>query len=263
MKYIQLTKTWMQRHLAYRGRVVIWAVVDIASFFIFPFIWLAAYGDRQMIAGFSRADIVTYYIVLAFINIGFTSHIYSYFRQDIIQGELNKYLIRPLHYIAYQFIHEFSYRMIALLLAIFFLAAFIFGFRGWVVFPHSIIQACLFTVAIFCSLAISFLMQVIVGTATFWMGDNGALHQLRFLAEKVFSGELAPLVFFPAMFQTVAAFMPFQYLMYFPTQIYLGRINGWETAVNFAIVLFWILALSGAAWLMWKKGLRRYEGAGI
>ncbi len=263
MKYWQLNNTWLQRHLAYPARVVVWTIADVANFIVFPFIWLAVYGDRQIIAGFTRSDIVTYYIIIAFISLGFSSHISAYLRQDIMEGGLNTVLVRPLKYFWYRFLHELSYRIVAVTIAIFLLAVVFIFLPQYIILPKNIVGVCLFILSLFFSFLISHLLQCVIGYSSFWLGETGAADGIRHLLEKVFSGELAPLVFFPVYLQITASYLPFKYTIYFPARIYLGQANGKELVIGFMVSIAWVVGLLLISSLMWKRGLKKYDGAGI
>ena len=106
-------------------------------------------------------------------------------------------------------------------------------------------------------------MQYIIGLCAFWMGETFSVQHLKIMLETVFSGQIAPLIFFPKILQTIANFLPFKYFLYFPTQIFLGRISGPEILSNFLILFAWEVCLWIIVILMWHRGLRRFEGVGI
>ena len=81
--------------------------------------------------------------------------------------------------------------------------------------------------------------------------------------EKLFSGELAPLTFFPLFLQTIAFYLPFKYLAHFPSQIYLEKISYSEILKNFLGAFCWIAALIIIIIIVWKRGLKRYDGSSI
>ena len=76
-----------------------------------------------------------------------------------------------------------------------------------------------------------------------------------------FNGSLIPLDAFPAWFITLSDWLPFKYLMFLPIQAFLGRYTfDFPTII---IGLIWLLILSTAAGLTWRRGLTQYEGQGI
>lgn len=263
MLYWRLILTWIQRHLSYRARVLIWFFVDTVNFAIFPFIWLAIYGSRTAIAGFNRADIVTYYIIIAFISTVASSHISRIIRTDIMRGELNVHLLRPLSYIIFRSFQDVGYHLIFVPVSVFILIMASLLLPNYIFLPHSPVTVLLFTCSLILSYTISHCLELLVGFCTFWLGETNGPTQVREIADIVFSGQIAPLIFFPPLIQAISVYSPFQYLFYAPTQIYLQKMTLLQIAQNFAGALAWILGLFALIALLWRRGLRQYEGAGI
>lgn len=241
----------------------IWFFVDLCAFIVFPFMWLAVYGDRQEISGFTRADIVTYYVLVGLVNSLAVSHFARHVRNDVIRGELSSILTKPMHYLFYRSLQDFAYHIISFF---FFGAIFVtlLVFRvDYISLPASITNTMLFFIAVLLSYLISCMLEFIVSLSAFWLGESGALAQMRTMVEAVFSGHLAPLIFFPLFLQKIGEFLPFRFQIYFPIQVYLGKLSPLELVYGFAGALAWIGVLTCFVLLIWRQGLRRYEGAGI
>ena len=116
MKYWHLFKNFLQLKLTYKARITVWAVADTINFGIFPFLWLAIFGSNNTVGGFTRADIVSYYIIMALISFAFSAHISNAIRGDIIEGGLNSFLVRPINYRIHQILAELSYRSVTIIL---------------------------------------------------------------------------------------------------------------------------------------------------
>lgn len=263
MKYLQFIKQDMQSYLAYRFRVIIWILVDSISFVVFPFIWLAVYGDRAMLSSYTKVDIITYYILIAFLSLTIRSHLNNHVKEDIIKGILNNYLVKPVRYILTMFLHETSYKIFSLMFVLPLMIIIYLFFNQYIVFPGSAAQVFLFLISLTLSFILSIFIELILGFSSFWLGENSGPQQFNFILESVFSGRLAPLVFFPAFLQSMANYFPYKYIFYFPIQIYLGQIQGLDILFGFLITIAWIIFLWGIVILMWKRGLRKYEGVGI
>lgn len=262
-KYLATLKQSIQYYLTHRGRVVIWVLTDSLSFLIMPFVWLAVYADRDMIAGFSRADIVTYFIIIILIKLVSDSHISSSLREDVLDGRLNIFLVRPANFIFSRFLHEAGYKLFSAFLYVPIIVIISLLFRQYLVFPQNILQVILFLISLILAFLLSSAFQFIIGFACFWIGNNSGPMQLNHLADLVFSGRIAPLVFFPAVLQSIASFLPFQYISYFPAQIYLGQIGSEEMIYSFLKAITWILFIWGIVYVMWRRGLKKYEGIGM
>lgn len=259
-KYLRTTLNNAQRTIVYRARMVVWLLIDTLHFIIFPFIWLAIFGERQMIAGFTRADIITYYIAIAFVSLIANAHINRRIKIDIMEGDMNAYLVKPIRYYFYCISQECGYKLIAVPLFVVLLIIAYFIFPDYIVLPAKIATIIFFIVSLIMSYAISSLLEFIIGVATFWLGETTALLHAKQILENMFNGKIAPLSFFPTLLQSVAAILPFQYVAYIPAQILLERITPDKIIQHMASAVIWIIALSGIAWILWHKGIRAYEG---
>lgn len=263
MKYWQMYKTFLQKHLTYRLRVLIWAFGDSVYFFVMPFVWLAVYHGRSVVNGYSQADMITYYLVMVFISLTASSHIMRIIRTDIMNGDLNNLILKPLNYCLYRFAHELSYKLLSgsLALIIYFLARYFFP--QYIFFPQSWLNLFLFLMALLLAMLLSFAFQFIAGFSTFWMGENTGAERLRQVLEIAFSGQIAPLVFYPPLLRVIADYLPFKFLSFIPAQAYLGQISLSEAMWNFGQAGLWLIFFYLIVWLMWKKGVKKYEGVGI
>jgi ABC-2 type transport system permease protein len=77
------------------------------------------------------------------------------------------------------------------------------------------------------------------------------------------SGAYFPLDILASGLFAVFASLPFFYLLYFPIQVYLGRLPFRQVAGGIGLQLVWIgLCILGARFV-WAKGLMRFTGEGI
>ena len=104
----------------------------------------------------------------------------------------------------------------------------------------------------------------IVNLVPFWIPEMAwGLHFL-FIAIFVefFSGSLFPLDILPTYIQNILNLTPFPYLIFFPIQIYLGKVGPWLILKGIVISLVWVFILQGILNYVWKKGLTIYQAEG-
>lgn len=262
-KYWRVCLLAIQKHLAYRARIINWAIVDISHTMVFPFLWLSLYQNRSSVGGFSPQDIVTYYILTIFIGMCANSHISRYIQDDIVHGKMNQHLMHPVSYPAHRYFLEAGYRIF--ILPIFFLIFFLSSFfiSDYVQLPHSLGAFFWFLFFLLCAHLIFFFIELIIGFTSFFIQETQSLTFLRQILEKLLGGAFAPLTFLPPLVQSIAHALPFQYLYFIPTQVYLGKIAGTAILHHALISAFWVIFLYAGVQLLWKKGLRRYDGGGV
>jgi len=71
-----------------------------------------------------------------------------------------------------------------------------------------------------------------------------------------------PIDIMPPAIQAVMKWTPFYYELFCPIAIFLGRLQGPDLIQALAIQSGWVLAMWGAARLMWQRGLGHYQAVG-
>jgi ABC-2 type transport system permease protein len=262
-KYLTQMKLNIQRHLIYRARIVIWVISDLSQYAIMPFLWLALYGSSDDIGGYTRQGIVSYYIIAAFVQAATTSHIGQYLADDIRTGNFTKDLVRPINGILTRFFGEMSYRFMATVISSFVLLGIFLMVPRYFPSLPPVLSLVFFLFSLFGAISLSFLLEVILGLSAFWLGESSTLFRIRWFLEKILSGGIAPLTLLPVFLKSFALASPFQYLSYFPIQIYLQKFDTETILTHFLILGGWIVLCVFITILLWKKGLKRYEGGGI
>jgi len=72
-----------------------------------------------------------------------------------------------------------------------------------------------------------------------------------------FAGALVPLWFFAPVLLAVAKALPFQSEGFVPVAIYLGQLQGSAALQAMGLQIFWVLALTALARLVWSRAHRR------
>jgi ABC-2 type transport system permease protein len=262
-KYLHILKIATIEKLTYRARVFLWLSIDILEFVAFPFIWLVIYGSQNTIKGFDRADIVTYYAIIALVSTVASSHMSDGIKRDIMDGDINGILLRPISYLWHKTMEELSYRIMYLVLFLPILVALTFIFSKFIVHPATPLVWLFFAISLVLSFALSHGLQLMVGLAVFWIGETSALEQVRTITETIFSGKIAPLAFFPPLLGSIAFILPFKYLSYIPAQIYLNKLSMLDIITNTAYAFAWVAVICLIIVLLWKQGLKRYDGSSV
>jgi ABC-2 type transport system permease protein len=172
-------------------------------------------------------------------------------------------LVKPINYLFMQSIHESAYK-----LTTFFMAALVgvgirLFFPQYLALPTSPLVIFYFIISFIFSYFLSQCLQLVIGLSTIWIGEISALNQTRRTIEAIFTGELAPLSFFPLFLQKIASFLPFPFFTYIPAQIFLGKISTSSTPRYLGIELVWLIFFALGVHFIWKRALRRYDGIGI
>ena len=105
----------------------------------------------------------------------------------------------------------------------------------------------LWTFLSFCmALVIYSQFNFLLGCLAFHMKNIQGVMRAKMVAFDFLTGVIVPFTFFPEWFQTVASWLPFQYISYVPVTIYLGKRPGNELATVLLIQAAWSVGL----WLL-------------
>lgn len=262
-KYWAIVKTGFKNSLVYRADFFLWGFNEFLDTLIFLFIWMVVFGEKQAIGGFTLNETITYLIGVGLIaNIVSSWMIYD-IERDVQSGYLSVLLIKPVKYPYARFIFSLSGKPINLLIRI------IVYFLVAVFFKHKLTlntdywQLFLVLVSVGLAYLINYLIDFLSGCISFWtITTRGFAGTIRTI-NSIFSGSYAPITFFPPLFQTFARFLPFIYTRYFPMLIYLGKVSTIEAVRGIGIQIFWVVILYFLAKIVWRRGVKRYEGVGI
>lgn len=249
-----------QEQLQYRARIVIWIFVDLFFVALYPAMWLAAYGEREMIEGFTRDDIIVYFVGVAFINVFANFALAYYLSRQIRSGDIITRLLRPfsakLSYVLDELMHKVTRIVVAIPLII---AALIF-FAPRIDFEPG--QTAMFFGSLLLGIWLAALFQLLIAGLAFFMDQIESVLWTYWGLNGIFSGRFAPLALFPDWLAGAASILPFRFFVAVPLEAFLGRADLGTWFTDMGILLVWIVVLHAAVAWLWKKGLKRYSAFG-
>lgn len=267
-KYRQAFLVGLQSNLVYRwnfGVRGIFGLFHLAAVFI---LWSAAHEGRVEINGFSFNQTITYFVTVMALGffVGAFNEDYQ-ISEEIRNGLINQFLLKPINYFLYRFSIFVAARMVSgVLIFIPLLLAFPF-IKDNLTFPANawVIPAGLLAMA--GAAMIQFSIAYCFGLLTFWFLEIQGFVILSMAVETILGGQVLPLDMLPAWAHDIAKCVPFYYMMYFPAAIISGRIpvtdeNFATLATGFGMQAFWVIALLGINQLLWSRGLRRHTAVG-
>ncbi len=259
LKYRRLILVESQGALAHR-----FSVFCSIAVFIFPVVakvvfWKAVYGAGEGdIASFDVTDMVMYLLVFNFVFE--TTWVYKGgLRHDILGGGLTRYLLMPANYVLARFFEEFGTKPPRWVSSAFLFIVLLLFFRQDLRFVSDLWVYPAGALAMGIGFVLGFLLWMLVGFVTFWTESD-----VPFIdhAYRLFSGFLVPIVFLPEWLEHVGAVLPFQYVIYFPAMVLIGKVEPAAFAHGIATQLVMIAALVLAIHLVLKRGVRRYGAYG-
>lgn len=249
---------------AYRSHMLLSLFIGPVFFLVQYFIWTAVYSGREIVAGFSLDQMLSYY--------GITTIIY-YLTMDfadwnlqmhIRTGSFLTFMLRPLHHRYFALSQKVGHRILGFIfefIPVWLIFAFVFKIT---LVPANILWS-------LCSIMLGFLMMFFlnysVGILAFWLVRTQGIRSLISFFRDVLAGAFLPLTLFPKSIQLVLFFMPFQFTCYLPTRVFIGNYElagislSMPAAVGIqaaAVIIMW-----GISELLIRQGLKKYTGVGV
>jgi len=261
-KYLYVSKNSFAEYMAYRLNFILWRLRVVISILITYFLWLAIYQGRQIIFNYDKQAMFTYIVLLTFLQgIVFSTQTFRV-AEEINNGTLSNYLLRPVNFIAYNLFRDISDKLINTFFSIIEIALILFILRPdffWQTDPGRLI---LFMAAIIVSTILYFFINLTLSFIGFWSREVWAPRFIFFIIVTFLAGTYFPLDIFPVAIYKILELLPFTYLIFFPLKIYLGHLAFPNILIGFFISFFWLIALYYLTKIVWHKGLRAYTAEG-
>ena len=263
-KYLQIFRISWQNALVYRLNFVMWRVRTILWFFTAYFFWLAIFTQNQKVFSYDRSTMLTYIIGAALLRSFVLSSRSVTVGTEIANGDLNNYLVKPINYLKNWLARDFADKALNLIFFSLEITLLTLIFNPPIIGPASLMHLFLFLLAVFLAMFIYFFFSFLVSSFTFWYPEHNGwpLRFIVFMLLGFLAGASFPLDIFPALAQKIFKLLPFPYLIFYPLQIYLGRLSHQQILSSFLIMLAWLFILYQLTKIVFKKGLKIYGAYG-
>jgi ABC-2 type transport system permease protein len=263
MKYWSLFVRGFIKSVQYRSEIVVWFLLDILPTFILIFVWVSIYSQQNTINGYNLSQVLQYYLLVTLINALTASHFEQWRVREIREGKIDFYLTRPLHYLVEVAIRHLSGKAFYMLIAgpIFLLSWLVIGAfvdLGTLTIPITSLMQ--FSLLIIFSYLIEFLIATIIVLLGFWIEGAEGLEHFKWVIISLFSGSMIPVALMPTWLQSIVTSLPFRYMYDLPVSILQQKAILQFT--DLVYVSFFVLLLSAATWVIWRKAQYQYASSG-
>lgn len=262
-KYLTVAKTYWQRGLTYRFTVFAYRIGEIAEAVVLIFMWTAIYGGEKVIKGFTLPEMITYILIGNLFSAAVRNFLPGIMSRDIKDGGLSVFLLRPMSYFSFILFREIGRMSLASILSVVTSGFVILFFLNSFVFNFDILYLLLIFLMIILAFITEMLMAYLIGLVAFWTDEVDGLYSTFEKVKKLFSGGYFPLNLLPAAFVSLSYSLPFGYSFFVPAQLYLKKIDLAAGVKGVFVQIIWIIVFYVISNLIWKRGLKRYEGTGI
>jgi ABC-2 type transport system permease protein len=226
---------------------------------IYLFVWSTAAGEAA-VGGYTRGEFVAYYLILIVVN-QFTFTTANWTVGDSIRyGDMNNVLLRPLPPVLDALAAELAGKAVFLL------------FDGPVVIGLALLLrpevhltpagAAAFIPALLLAALLHFFAGYGLALLAFWATRADSLLALHDSLIFLLAGQVAPLALLPGLIRDVASWLPFRFMVSFPIEVLTGRLAPADLLAGFAVQIGWLALAAAVAWIVWRRGIRRYAAVG-
>ena len=263
-KYITVFNLGLQNTFVYRWNYFLRAVFGLIPLAGTIFLWRAIFRERGGgMHGYDYGSMVYYYLLTIVVsNLVTPTEDEWQIASDIREGQINSFLTKPLSYLGYRFSIFLSGRLVFTVVTIVPMALIFIFFRGYVTLPASVVTYLCALLSLVMAGLMQFFITYSLAMMAFWILEISTIVFIVYSFEYFLGGQMFPIDIMPAGVQAVMKWMPFYYELFCPIAIFLGRLQGVAMVQALAIQAGWVLATLGAAHLMWKRGLSRYQAVG-
>ena len=264
-KYLSIFKISFAQELAYRANFIMWRVRNVLQILLVFFLWSTVFTNPQTeLFGYNRDKILTYVFGIFILRALILSSRAAEIAGEISRGDLTNYLLKPINYIKYWFTRDISSKILNLSFATVEIAVLYFILKPTFFIQTNPLQIFLFLVSLLFAIVMFFGLSVLSNFVTFWLPEGGWGAQFLFVVifTEFLSGAVFPIDILPEAIQSVLYALPFPYLMFFPLQVYLGKLSMGATLQSLLISGIWMVVMIFAMSQVWARGIKRYSAIG-
>ena len=263
----------LEERLAYRGDFILGTAMRFLPIVTQVFLWTAVFAatSRADIAGYSRNDIVAYYL-LTMVTRAFSSMpgLSGGIARSVRDGSIKKYLVQPVDYISFLLAARIAHKLVYYAVAILPFAAVFWICRSYFPPAPDAVTLAAFVVSLLLSFLLGFFMEATLGMLGFWFLEVSSIIFAYMLVQYLLSGHMFPLDMLAGIPTGIAGmsladlvrWLPFEYTAYFPSAVWLGKIRGAELVRSLMIEAGWVVVMAVACRVAWWRGTRRYSAFG-
>jgi ABC-2 type transport system permease protein len=263
-KYWHVINIGIQNTLVYRMNFLFRSSFSLVPLFATISLWRSVYaGQSSNVGGYDLAQMISYYLVVTIVD-ALTAVAEDDWQivGDIKDGNISQFLLKPIDYLTYRLCLFSAGRLVFAVCAFVPVAGFIFFQRRYFVLPPDLATVGWFAASLVLTALLQFFISYTMALLAFWVLEVSTFIFIVFAFEYVAGGHLFPLDILPPVLFKALHFTPFPYQLFFPVNIYLGRVTGPALYQGLLVQTGWVVAAYWLARFVWSRGIRKYSAVG-
>jgi ABC-2 type transport system permease protein len=263
-KYWQVVVIGIQNTLVYRVNFLCRVLFGFLPLVAMLMMWRAIFeGKETVVAGYTLGQMISYYLVKTIVDaLTAVSEDDWQIAAEIKDGLISQFLLKPIDYLGYRLCLFVAGRLVYSVVALVPVAVLVFYYREAMVLPASGATFGWFLVSLALTGLLQFFLSYTMALLAFWVLEVSTFIFILYAFEYLAGGHLFPLDLLPAPLFHALQWTPFPYQLFFPVNVYLGRVAGAALTQGILIQAAWVALAYLLARGMWSRGIRRYSAVG-
>lgn len=252
-------RSWINM-LEYRSETVIRILIAFISLVSMFYLWNDVFAGRAALAGYSKQQIVTYYVLVSYIFASLFAAIPV--SEEIQEGRTAAYLLRPANYLWFHYWQSMARRIFRFVVGLPVLAILFWLLRDHLFFVTDPWSYVVLIIASWGAINILFLVDLLHNLFEFWYTNVDSWSMAINTMVMFFAGSMIPLALLPTYVRTISDWLPFKYTGTFLIDGFMGRLSWSQIGIGIFWQTLWTLAFVTLVSFVWRRGLKRYEAYG-
>jgi len=253
--YNMIVAKEVRRFFTYRGNIFAGCITGILMLVARYALWTALFATGNA-GDATLAETMTFFVINDMLLVWLASRYGDTLGRDIETGDIALHLTRPYPY-HLQMIAIFHSTAITDTLTraipMFIIALVFIGLMP----PASLLTLGVFLVALVLGGIIYSLIDLIISYTAFWLTKYWYLSWFKRALFVLFGGLMLPLWFYPAWLRAICEVLPFQFAIFMPIGIFLGRVPLGDAWGVILMQLVWIAVLYLCERGLWRLAQRK------
>lgn len=245
--------------VAYRAEFLVWILTTTQPLIMLG-LWTSVAREAPF-KDYSSADFVAYFLACLIVRQLTGNWVAWQISEEVRSGAMAMRLLRPIHpFFAYAASHSAAIpfrSIVALPVALVLLAS-----SGVSALSTDPAQLLLLVPSIALAWLLTFAVLFAIGALAFFLTQTMAIANLYFGLFSLLSGYLMPLKLLPGPIATIAAWLPFRFMLSAPVELLTRSLGRDEIARLLGGQLAWTAILLSVALALWRAGVRHFEAVG-
>lgn len=254
LKFVSIS---FQKQVTYRFDCFVGIINGFLYVFIFTSLWKALYSQFNTTVhnGYTLTAITTYAVMIMAVRISFTMDDSIIYRK-VMDGSISMELIRPTSFFFMNLAENVGHSLFHIMARTFPILIISISIYD-ISIPYEPVRFSVFIFSFVAGYILISMLNFITGLLAFWFIEIFPFMLFKYALFMFFSGGIVPIDFFPEFLKPVVNILPFQYMLYIPTTILIGRVPLTEVLPIMATQLLWILIMGVICVLMWNCGKKK------